>query len=98
MTTVYEMYVANGNRAGFWIKRYYWTTTIARVVAIDGQEAGELPEAAFSSGRVRACFYDKRTREFKNCGPVPQPNSGEYSQVFPVAFWKIKPTCFCRCH
>ena len=40
---VYEMYAANGNRAGFWIQRDSWGRTCAVVRSVAGQSEGELP-------------------------------------------------------
>jgi len=39
---IYQMYAANGNRAGFYVRRNSWAQTYARVVAVDGREAGPL--------------------------------------------------------
>lgn len=56
---VYQMYVANGNRAGFWVSRDTWGRTIARIVAIDGRAEGELAGSApyFRRQAVLAEFY-----------------------------------------
>lgn len=43
MLNVFEMYVANGNRAGFWVKRNSWGNTCALVKLVGGQESGEMP-------------------------------------------------------
>jgi hypothetical protein len=39
---IYQMYVANGNRAGFYVRRANWTGTYARVVSVAGRESGPL--------------------------------------------------------
>lgn len=41
---VYQMYTANGERAGFFIRRDSWArSTFARVLMIDGRSDGPLP-------------------------------------------------------
>lgn len=40
---VYEMYVANGNKAGFWIVRDSWANTIALVRTVANGHSGDLP-------------------------------------------------------
>jgi hypothetical protein len=42
MPKVLLMYVANGNRAGFWVKRDSWGNTCALVKLVGGQASGEL--------------------------------------------------------
>ncbi len=40
---VYEMYLANGHRAGFWVIYYpTWSSVIAHVVSVAGGTTGEL--------------------------------------------------------
>jgi hypothetical protein len=39
---IYQMYVANGNRAGFYVRRNSWAGTYAQVVTVSGREAGPL--------------------------------------------------------
>lgn len=43
MPNVFEMYVANGHRAGFWVQRNSWGNTCALVKSVGGIESGELP-------------------------------------------------------
>ena len=59
---VFEMYVANDKRAGFWLRRTTWGNTCARIV-----DVGELGGAApyFGSPKVYADIYDLRTGELK---------------------------------
>lgn len=41
---IYGMYAANGNQAGFWVRRDSWSgSTFARIRTIAGQAAGPLP-------------------------------------------------------
>ncbi|WP_283744323.1 hypothetical protein [Sideroxydans sp. CL21] len=39
---IYQMYVANGNKAGFWVQRNSWTWQTALIISIDGKSEGEL--------------------------------------------------------
>ena len=39
---IFQMYVANGNKAGFYVRRDSWSTIYARVVTIDGRTEGPL--------------------------------------------------------
>ena len=42
---IYQMYAANGNRCGFYVRRDSWShpETYALVLTIDGKEEGPLP-------------------------------------------------------
>lgn len=60
---VYEMYVANGNSAGFLVKRKNWRSPV-RVVSIGGQSSGPLvgtppyygnPVVLIYGGKVLSC-------------------------------------------
>lgn len=59
---VFEMYVANGMRAGFWLRRTTWGNTCARVVDV-GEIKGPAPY--FGNPKVYADIYDLRTGELK---------------------------------
>lgn len=39
---IYQMYVANGHKAGFWVQRNSWSWKTALVVSIGGQTEGVL--------------------------------------------------------
>lgn len=39
---LYQMYTANGNRAGFWVKRNSWSWQAAQIISIGGQTDGVL--------------------------------------------------------
>lgn len=39
---IYEMYVANGNKAGFWVVRDSWGQSFAKVLTVAGFPAGPL--------------------------------------------------------
>lgn len=39
---IYQMYAANGNRCGFWVRRNSWSNNVAQVTSIAGQTEGPL--------------------------------------------------------
>lgn len=39
---IYQMYVANGNKAGFWVQRNSWSWQTALITSVGGQAEGEL--------------------------------------------------------
>lgn len=39
---IYQMYVANGNKAGFWVQRNSWSWQTALITSIGGQTEGKL--------------------------------------------------------
>ena len=39
---IYQMYVANGNKAGFWVTRNSWSWQTALVTSIGGRSEGAL--------------------------------------------------------
>ena len=39
---IYQMYVDNGNRAGFWVQRDSWSWKSAQIVSIGGKTEGPL--------------------------------------------------------
>ena len=59
---VFEMYVANGMRPGFWLRRTTWGNTCARVVDV-GAIKGPAPY--FGNPKVFADIYDLRTGDLK---------------------------------
>ncbi|MBN9506990.1 MAG: hypothetical protein J0I69_13285 [Altererythrobacter sp.] len=59
---VFEMYVANGMRPGFWLRRTTWGSTCARVVDV-GEIKGPAPY--FGNPKVYADIHDLRTGELK---------------------------------
>lgn len=43
MSNVFQMYMNNGWKAGFWIRRENWVNTVAFVKLVGGLETGVLP-------------------------------------------------------
>jgi hypothetical protein len=39
---IYQMYQANDNKVGFWVKRNSWSWQTAQIVSIDGKTEGAL--------------------------------------------------------
>jgi hypothetical protein len=56
---IYQMYVQNGNRCGFWVKRDSWAANIARITSIAGKFEGPLDGEApyFKNPKVRGDVY-----------------------------------------
>ena len=81
---VYEMYVANENRAGFFIRRITWGNTIARITTIGGREEGALSGEPpyFGSDAVFAEFYNLDTGERLNESEVSCP--GTFTSYYQV--------------
>jgi len=40
---IYQMYIQNGNKAGFYVMRNSWSNHYVKVIEIDGKAAGKLP-------------------------------------------------------
>jgi len=60
---VFEMYAANHEQVGFWIRRTTWANTCAQVMSI-GPFKGPAPY--FGNPSVLADVYDLRTGELKD--------------------------------
>lgn len=39
---IYQMYLKNGNKAGFWVRRNSWGQRSALITKVDGKSQGEL--------------------------------------------------------
>jgi len=50
---IYQMYVANGNKAGFWVKRDSWSSQTALITSIDGMSEGQLNGVAPYFGNLK---------------------------------------------
>jgi hypothetical protein len=64
---IYLMYVRNGNRCGFWVKRNSWLRNIARVTNIAGKWEGLLEgnPPYFTNPKVRGDIYEEATGEMR---------------------------------
>lgn len=77
---VYEMYQANGNKAGFWIRRDNWGRIVAKVLKVGGKERGALPGKApyFGNPAVLAVFVESASGQVKDQSQVSCPGTGAY--------------------
>jgi hypothetical protein len=52
---IYQMYVANGSKTGFWVKRNSWSWQIALITSIGGNSEGDLEGTApyFGNQKVK---------------------------------------------
>lgn len=84
---VFQMFVANGHRAGFWIRRTTWGNTCAQVVSV-GELTGPAPY--FGNPVVLADIFDATTGERKEAGArIPVPGTYKtWRQIEPPA-WAI---------
>jgi hypothetical protein len=66
---IYEMYIDNGNGAGFWVKRNSWGNTCALVNMVGGRGSGALPGDApyFLNVAVHADVFELATGRPKEC-------------------------------
>ena len=62
---IYEMYIANGNKAGFWIQRDSWSNYKAQVITVQGRSEGELKGTPpyYNNSSVCAAVYEISTGE-----------------------------------
>ena len=60
---IYQMYVANGNKAGFYVVRDSWGNTIAEITTVGGKKEGMLPGKPpyYGNPPVKADIYKKDT-------------------------------------
>ena len=68
---VFQMYVGNGEKPGFWLRRKTWGNTCAQVTSV-GEFKG--PPPYYVNPAVLADIYDLRTGALKERGakiPVP---------------------------
>lgn len=86
---IYGMYVANGNRAGFWVVRAKWRNVIAQVTDVasktDGPLAGTPPY--YGNPSVTAEFFNIHTGEPLERGEegheraLPCPGTSAYTLI-----------------
>lgn len=71
---LFEMFIANGARPGFWLRRTIWASSCARVTSI-GQLTGPAPY--YGNPEVHADIYDLTTGELHEAN-VRLPAAGTY--------------------
>lgn len=83
---VFELYVANGMKTGFWLRRTTWGNTCARIVGIEAFK-GSAPY--YGNPKVFADIFDLETGELKQAG-VRLPVPGTYKTwryIDPPTWW-----------
>jgi hypothetical protein len=75
---IYQMYVANGNKAGFWVKRNSWSWQTALVTSIGGKSHGALNGNApyFDNPKVKGLMGGKG-----NEVEITSPSTYGYSRI-----------------
>jgi hypothetical protein len=79
---VYSLYVRNGNRAGFWVRRAGWGESLAFVWRVGGKAEGPLDGKPPYYGNVKVgatIFYPDRVVE----GYLPCPGCYQWQTVVP---------------
>lgn len=70
---LYQMYVQNGERAGFWIRRSTWANTCAKARSV-GELKGKPPY--YGNPKVFADVYDLRSGNLREeSAPMPAPGT-----------------------
>lgn len=85
---IFEMYVANGNKAGFWLRRTTWSNSCARVV-----EVGELkgPPPYYGNPKVFADVFDLMTGEVRERrAKLPVPGTYKTWRLMEAPDWAEK--------
>lgn len=84
---LFEMFVANGARPGFWLRRTTWSNSCARVTSV-GPLTGPAPY--FGNPNVYADLYDLTSGELREAN-ARLPAAGTYKtwrQIEPPA-WAV---------
>jgi len=78
---IYQMYMANGNRAGFWVKRNSWSWQTALITSIAGKAEGELEGSPpyYGNPKVKALMGGKGREIEISC-----PGTYAYKRVEPT--------------
>ena len=79
---IYEMYISNNNKAGFYVVRNSWGATYAQIIKVQGKISGNLAgkHPYYGNPTVLMNVYDfpseKLKQKFQN---VSCPGTGGYS-------------------
>src|SRR5947208_1463675 len=70
--TIFRLYAANGERAGFWVQHRAWQNMCAQVLSIGGRRAGRLPgkPPLHNNAEVIVRGYDVRSGRPVELGPI----------------------------
>jgi hypothetical protein len=84
LTNIYQMYVANGNRAGFFVRRNSWShpRSFARVLSVGGMVEGPIPGLPpyFGNPVVKARIWYRGRETF---GSLSCPGTFAYKHIEP---------------
>ncbi|WP_145114263.1 hypothetical protein [Gimesia panareensis] len=82
---VYEMYVDNGNKAGFFVRRDSWSSIYAKVISIEGKSEGPLTGTPryFGNPEVIVDIYKNDGSLSKASDVLSCPGTFAYSQICP---------------
>jgi hypothetical protein len=83
---VYEMYVRNGNKAGFWVVRDSWTDVVAVIRSVDRKQAGPLTgnPPYYDNPPVRAGLWDWKLKRWRQkYFDLSCPGTYAYSRIAP---------------
>jgi hypothetical protein len=80
---IYEIYVANGSRTGFWVHRKKWGSSIVKVISIDGADCGLLPGSApyFDYPPVRIEAYNRFSGRLMRAGEIDGPSVRQFRRI-----------------
>ena len=82
---VFQIYVANGEKPGFWLRRTTWGNTCAHVTAV-GEFTGAPPY--YGNPTVLADIYDLRTGALKEKGAkIPVPGTYKTWRLIDTPAW-----------
>jgi len=64
---IYQMYVRNGNKAGFWVVRDSWSDCVAIIRSVDRKTAGALTGAPpyYGNPPVRGGLWDWKLKRWR---------------------------------
>ncbi len=91
---VYQMYVANGNAAGFWVQRNSWGRTVAYVEKVCGLSEGPIPGKPPYFGRpdvLVTLWQLRRDDSGWNCVGVGQQLSCPNTYAYRLVDWSQFP-------
>ena len=83
--SVYDMYVENNKKTGFWISRNSWRNVIAKVVKVEGNYVEEKEQSGQSEIKMFVKFYNIDTGKEQE-----SYYKGDMKEMTPLT-WPTKP-------
>ena len=82
---VYEMYVDNGNIAGFFVRRNSWSSIYAKVITIEGKSEGPLDGTPryFGNPEVIVDIYKNNGKLSRSGELLSCPGTFAYTKINP---------------